>query len=201
MRRPWLAPTLVSFPLAVIAVSSVVAAGPATSWTHVEADAWQLGLQLPNATQSALRGGDGISGDQLRRNGLVLSARGAGEVSLVMFAVTVEDGRMVDSWTSRPFDAAAGRVAVPSRFLPAVQKARVTQAETGRPMPVDPLVKANRASGSVSMVLKPGDDLGTLLPRPDMTRGAGLVMFVAPADGGSGSTTTPLFLRTADRND
>lgn len=154
-------------------------------------DAWQIAVQLPSATAAALRGGDGISWDQFRRNGLALSARGSGEVSLVMFGLTVENGRVVDSWTSRPFDAAAGTGQVSGRSLPAAQTvrvARVTHATAAdRPVPVDALIEASK-SGRIDTKTLPSD----------MTRGRILVMFATPAGGGFGSSTSPLFVRTEE---
>jgi hypothetical protein len=40
-----------------------------------------------------------------------------------------------------------------------------------------------------------GRDASRILPA-EMAWGSGLVVFVAPTGGGSGSTTTPLFVRT-----
>lgn len=174
---------------AVVALMALVATAiPADAQSTRDAP-WQFAVQLPSATAVAVRGGDGISWDEFRRNGLALSARGSGEVSLVMFALTVENGRVVGSWTSPPFDAAAGTGKVSGRNLPTSRTVRVTgvtQATAADgPIAVNTLIEASK-SGRLDT---------RILPK-NMLRGRILVMFVALAGSGSGSSTNPLFMLT-----
>ena len=135
----------------VLAISGVTA--PADAQTRDGGSAWTLELAMPSATQTPLNGGDGISWDQFRKNGLVLSARGSGEASLVIYALTLRDGRLVDRWKSPPFPATAGRTPVSGRYLPAVQKAHVNGATVGRELvdvsePLDVLANAGNAGNA-----------------------------------------------------
>lgn len=174
--------------LALVVVGLTLGAVAANAQTRRDGGTWQLSLQLPAATKTAVGSRDGISWEQLRRNGLDLSARGDGEVWLVMFSLTLENGRVIDSWTSQRFAADAGSGRVSGRYLPSMEKLRVTRVETARPVPVDGLIDASKNAGNAG-------NAGLALPA-DMVRGRALVMFVAPPGGGSGSSSSPLFLRT-----
>ncbi len=61
----------------------------------------EVSLGLPAATARALRNDEGITRDQLRRNGLILTVRGEGSLDLVLYVLTVRHGRIVGRWTSR----------------------------------------------------------------------------------------------------
>jgi len=183
--------------LAVFAGLLLALAAPAANaqTTRSTTSAWRLALRLPAASQTALDGRDGLTWDQMRRNGLDLTARGSGEVSLVMFVLAVRDGRVVDKWQSSAFPAASGTAHISGRYLPGWRTIvrsphvfdtdggsdRITRIVAPRAVDVDVLVK--------------GVDLRSSLPA-DLVRGRLLVMFAAPLGGGSGSSTGPLFVRT-----
>jgi hypothetical protein len=168
--------------------------GPAGAQTRTDAGSWQLSLQVPAATETALRSGDGIPWDQLRRNGLDMSARGDGEVWLVLFSLTLENGRVIESRTSQRFAAAAGSERVSGRYLPSLEKLRVTRVEAGRLVPVDGLIEMSKRAGDADNAGNAGN-AGLTLPTA-LVRGRALVMFVAPPGGGLESSSSPLFVRT-----
>lgn len=160
-----------------ISLSGVLAAGlallalPAEAQTRAGSSAWTLELATPSATQSTLEAGEGMAWDDFRQNGLVLSARGSGQASLVLHVLTLDDGRVIGRWKSASFPATAGRSTVPGRYLPAVQRGRVHATQTStQPVGVDQLLSAA--------------DTGNGLP---MTRGDALVIFAAPSSGALGS--------------
>jgi hypothetical protein len=138
-----------------------------------------VSLSVPATTQTVLNGGDGIVWDAFRKNGLVLSASGSGEVSLVMNVLTVQDGRVANRWTSSSFTVSPGKMPVSGRYLPAVQKDIPVGAVSGssQPMDVDVLLSAAKAGNLVDM-----------LPR-DAQTGTALVIFAAPAGDLPGSRT------------
>lgn len=157
--------------------------------------AWRLEPRLPTASHTALDGRDGLTWDQMRRNGLDLAARGSGEVSLVMFVLAVQDGRVVDKWQSPAFPAASGTAHISGRYLPGwrtiVRSPQVFDTDGGS----DRIARIV-APGAVNVdVLVKGVDLRSSLPA-DVLRGRLLVMFAAPPGGGAGSSTGPLFVRT-----
>lgn len=167
----------------------------------------QFTLSVPDATAGPLGSGEGMSWDVLRRNGLLLQMAtsgpqntvrrpGGGSVELVMFVLTVEDGRIVDCWKSRSIGIGAGggtgTVNISHPYLPAIQKARVTGFSTaGRPIDAGELVSLANAAENAGPAADPKSMLLS-----DMSRGRGFVLFVAPASGGAGSQTTPLFLHS-----
>jgi hypothetical protein len=155
----------------VLAAGLAVVAIPAEAQTRAGGYAWTLELATPSATQSTLEAGEGMAWDDFRQNGLVLSARGSGQASLVLHVLTLDDGRVIGRWKSASFAATPGRTALPGKYLPAVQRGRVyaTQAAT-QPVGMDQLLSAA--------------DTGNGLP---MTRGDALVIFAAPSSGTIGS--------------
>lgn len=165
-------------PLAVaLGLGLTLLAAPADAQTRSGGSAWTLGLAIPSATQAALKGGEGMSWDQFRKNGLVLSARGSGEVSLTIHALTFQDGRMIHRWTSPSFQVAPGRAALSGKYLPAVQKVRVAGVTVARE-PVD-VAQAigNNGGGSI---FNAGN------------AGRVVVMFAAPEGGIPGSRTSSI---------
>lgn len=94
-------------------------------------------LDGSDATEQALRSGEGASWDVIRKGGLVLTARGemnladdgssGDRAELVMFALAIDNGRVVDHWSARSSipartgetELAGGRFLPDDRFLPA----------------------------------------------------------------------------------
>lgn len=193
-----------SLVLALVALGAPTT--PAVAQT-TRSDGWQLALQLPAASQTALSSKTGLTWDQMRRKGLDLAARGPGQISLVMFVLPVEDGRAVGAWTSSSFGAEAGSSTVSGRYIPAEQQLLgAAQEGTWANLPgIGKLVSVVPASSPVDaqalvVAAKGGGRLGSLLPR-NLTRGRLLVMFVTSPGGGSGSMTNPLFLRPEQFSD
>lgn len=154
---------------------------------------WTLGLRVPAATESALRAGEGVAWDQVRRNGLTYSARGQGSLSLVMFSVTFEDGRAVSNWASPKFSMPAGSGLIPGRYLPSLPAAtRIYGAKPAttplRGGVLDVLSRDGASAGDAGPLLMKIEWLPT-----EMKRGRRLVLFIVPVGAGAGSTTNPLF--------
>lgn len=173
-------------PLAVaLGLGLTLLAAPADAQTRSGGSAWTLELAIPSATQAALKGGEGMSWDQFRKNGLVLSARGSGEVSLVIHALTFEDGRMIHRWMSPSFQVAPGRAAVSGKFLPAVQKVRVAGVTMARELVDVAEAIGNNGGGSIF-------NAGNVRV---------VVMFAAPAEGGIRAAARPILAMPEDYTD
>lgn len=152
---------------AALVASLAVVAIPADAQTRAGSSAWTLELATPSGSQSTLKAGEGMAWDDFRQNGLVLGARGSGQISLVLHVLTLDDGRVIGRWKSASFAATPGRTTLPGKYLPAVQRGRVyaTQAAT-QPVGTDELLGAA--------------DTGRGLPT---TQGQALVIFAAPSGG------------------
>lgn len=196
--------TLNRLSIVVALTAFVTTAIPADAQTK-RTDAWQLALSMPAGSQTALSSKTGLTWEQMRRNGLDLTARGPGEISLVMFVLTVEDGRTTGAWTSSGFRTEAGATTVSGRYMPSEKQLLDVAQEAKRAAVLPGLGKldsfdaASRPVDARALVdaAKGDGHVASFLPR-DLTRGRLLVMFVAPPGGGSGSQTNPLFLKPGD---
>ncbi len=80
----------------------------------------QLTLTLPDGTKTALRDEKGAPWELIRDNGLLLAAegKGEGELAVGVYVFVVENGRVIDRWTSRSsVKISAGQHHKPGREL------------------------------------------------------------------------------------
>lgn len=174
--------------LAGMAIPAFARPADAQMKTTITDPGWQLGLSLPRAAESALAAGDGLAWDALRKTGLNLTAKGTGEASLVLFILSVEDGRVTNRWKSRSFSVAAGTRTISGHYLPASRDTTVPGIGT-----LSRVVQAPRPIDTRALVGT--DDVARILPS-EMQAGRLLVMFVAPAGREADSSTGALFART-----
>ncbi len=178
-----------TFPCAVLAAALCLVAWLPSSpeaADDTDREAWQFELQLPRSSQTALQSGEGLAWATFLQNGLTLTARGSDKIEVVVFVLEVQDGRVIQRWSSSVFTASAGTSSITGRQFPAVRAtgvdrtSRVQQATPAmRPVDTAALVDANTVA--------------TVVPR-DLARGRLFVIFAAPQRSGAGSTTSPLFV-------
>ena len=147
---------------------------------------WQFSLQVPKTSQAALKSGEGLAWATFLKDGLTLNARGSSKLEVVVIVLEVQDGRVIQRWSSSAFTASAGSSTIAGRQFPTVNTASVdrtsrVQQATPAARPVD------------TATLLDSDNLATVVSR-DLVQGRLLVIFVAPQRTGSGSTTSPLFV-------
>lgn len=178
-----------TFPCAVLAAALCLVAWMPSSpeaANHTDRAAWQFELQLPKSSQTALQSGEGLAWATFLQNGLTLNTRGPDKVRVAVFVLEVQDGRVIQRWSSSAFTATAGTSTITGRQFPAVSTTSVDR--TSRVQVATPAIRPVDTAALVDT-----DNVATVVPA-DMVRGRLFVIFAAPQGSGSGSTTSPLFV-------
>ncbi len=99
------------------ATALALAAAPATAQTRSATTTFALALTANSS--EAMTTTTGLTADQLRHDGLVLTTTGRGDPSLVVVVLRISAGKIVGHWQSRSFTVTApGRTAISGRYLP-----------------------------------------------------------------------------------
>jgi hypothetical protein len=190
--RPVRWPVLAALCASLVAVPEAAAqlAGPSAG----------LALTLPSATRLAIGEmeknlGPGVSWDLVRRNGLVLAVQGSGELRVAVFALAVEDGKIVKVWRSpSQVTVTAGSTSLSGRYLP--------DGMFGVPQPFGVVAEQAGTTVTAEEAMRAIDvrKASAFLDSRTAAGATGILLVAIPALSGSskdaGSTTTsPRFVR------
>jgi hypothetical protein len=179
------------FALAGLALLTAPPASAQNGWPAK----WEVTLELPANSQEALASRSGLTWDQLRHNGLVLTTTGSGEISLVTAVLLVKDGKIVQKWSSPAFShSSPGRMQVSGRYLPGDQyigeSGSLPIIESAPPVGVD-VALSSIENGTIKFI--------------DLRGGKSVVIVALPSGtmrtSGSGSSTSPLFFKSESHGD
>jgi hypothetical protein len=181
--------------LALIALVAVALVRPVqTAAQNGWPTKWELSLSLPSTSQEALSSRSGLPWDQLRENGLVLTATGSGQASLAVFVLRVRDGRIVGRWSSGTFPVTgSGRIRISGHYLPG-------KSSAGDPLFPHPSAGSNSSVQTDAIMT---DIEGGTVGFAKLGSGSSLVIVVLPTagTGASGSETNPLFFKSESYGD
>ena len=151
---------------------------------------WTVTLELPANSQEALASRTGLTWDQLRHNGLVLTTTGRGGLSLVTSFLLVKDGKIVQKWTSPAFShSSPGRMQISGRYIPGDhfigESGSLPMIQSAPPVGVN-VALSSIENGTIKFI--------------DLRGGKSVVIVALPSGtmrtSGSGSSTNPLFFKS-----